>query len=77
MKNLALFGFLDSTGGVCTDTTNSMMGVSGGNNKKKIDKSIDFLRGWEEKMVSIFCLGRCEKVEVSPGPNEARSEIHT
>ena len=45
--------------------------------KKKIDKSIDFLRGWEEKMVSIFCLGRCEQVELSLGPNVARSEIYT
>ena len=34
--------------------------------KKKIDKSIDFLRGWEEKMV-----------EVSLGPNGARIEIYT
>ena len=34
-------------------------------NKKKIDKSIDFLRGWEKKMVSIFRLRRCEKVAVS------------
>ena len=33
--------------------------------KKKIDKSIDFLRGWEKKMVSIFCLRCCVKVEVS------------
>ena len=33
--------------------------------KKKIDKSIDFLRGWEKKMVSIFRLRRCEKVAVS------------
>ena len=33
--------------------------------KKKIDKSIDFLRGCEKKMVSIFCLRCCVKVEVS------------
>ena len=46
-------------------------------NKKKIDKSIDFLRGWEEKMVSIFCLRSCEEVEVSLGPNVARIEIYT
>ena len=52
--------------------TNQLM-----NNKKKIDKSIDFLRGWEEKMVSIFRLGSCGEVEVSLGPNEARSEIYT
>ena len=45
--------------------------------KKKIDKSINFLRGWEEKMVSIFRLGRCEKVGLSLGPNVARSEIYT
>ena len=45
--------------------------------KKKIDKSINFLRGWEEKMVSIFCLSCCEKVEVSLGPNKAHSEIYT
>ena len=34
-------------------------------NKKKIDKSIDFLRGWEKKMVSIFRLRRCAEVGVS------------
>ena len=34
-------------------------------NKKKIDKSINFLRGWEKKIVSIFCLRRCGKVELS------------
>ena len=45
--------------------------------KKKIDKSIDFLRGWEEKIVSIFRLRRCEKVGLSLGPNGARSEIYT
>ena len=45
--------------------------------KTKIDKTIDFLRGWEEKMVSIFCLGSCGKVELSLGPNVARSEIYT
>ena len=28
--------------------------------KKKIDKSIDFLRGWEKKIASIFCLRRCK-----------------
>ena len=33
--------------------------------KKKIDKSIDFLRGWEKKMVSIFRLRRCAEVGVS------------
>ena len=33
--------------------------------KKIIDKSIDFLRGWEKKMVSIFRLQRCAEVEVS------------
>ena len=45
--------------------------------KKKIDKSIDFLRGWEEKMVSIFRLGSCEEVGLSLGPNMAHSEIYT
>ena len=45
--------------------------------KKKIDKSIDFLRGWEEKRVSIFRLRSCGKVEVSLGPIAARSEIYT
>ena len=45
--------------------------------KKKIDKSIDFLRGWEEKMVSIFRLRSYEEVGVSLGPNVARSEIYT
>ena len=33
--------------------------------KKKIDKSIDFLRGGEKKNVSIFCLRNCEEVAVS------------
>ena len=33
-------------------------------NKKKIDKSINFLRGWEEKMDSIFCMRSCEQVGV-------------
>ena len=33
--------------------------------KKKIDKGIDFLRGGEKKMVSIFRLRRCGKVAVS------------
>jgi len=33
--------------------------------KKKIDKSIDFLRGGEKKNVSIFCLRSCEEVAVS------------
>ena len=45
--------------------------------KKKIDKSIDFLRGWEKKMVSIFCLGRCEQVGVSGDLNEAGPKIDT
>ena len=45
--------------------------------KRKIDKSIDFLKGWEEKIVSIFHLRSYEQVEVSLGPNEAASEIHT
>ena len=39
--------------------------------------SIDFLKGWEEKMVSIFHLRRCGEVEVSLGPNVASSEIYT
>ena len=30
--------------------------------------SSDFLRGWEEKMVSIFRLRCCGKVEASLGP---------
>ena len=46
------------------------------NSKKTIDKSIDFLRGWEEKMVSIFCLRSCEEVDLSLGPNGDWSEIH-
>ena len=33
--------------------------------KKKIDKSIDFLKVGQKKILSIFCLGRCEEVEVS------------
>ena len=45
--------------------------------KKKIDKSIDFLRGWEKKMVSIFRLRRCGKVAVSWGLNGAGPKIDT
>ena len=45
-------------------------------NKKKIDKSIDFLRGWEKKMVSIFRLRRCGKA-VSWGLNGAGPKIDT
>ena len=45
--------------------------------KKKIDKSINFLRGWEKKIVSIFCLRSCEQVGVSLGPNGAGPEIDT
>ena len=45
--------------------------------KKKIDKSIDFLRGGEKKIVSIFCLRSREKVGLSGGPDEAGSEIYT
>ena len=44
---------------------------------KKIVKSIDFLRGEEKKIVSIFYLGRCAKVAVSLGLNEAGPEIDT
>ena len=33
--------------------------------KKKIDKSIDFLRSGEKKIVSIFCLRCCREVGVS------------
>ena len=43
--------------------------------KKKIDKGIDFLRGGEKKMVSIFWLRRGAEVEVSWDLNEARPEI--
>ena len=46
-------------------------------NKKKIDKSIDFLRGWEKKIVSIFRLRRCGEVEVSWDLNGAGPEIDT
>ena len=45
--------------------------------KKKIDKSIDFLRGGEKKIVSIFRLGRCGKVGLSWDLNEAGPEIYT
>ena len=45
--------------------------------KKKIDKNIDFLRGWEKKIVSIFCLGRCGKVGLSWDLNEAGSKNYT
>ena len=45
--------------------------------KKKIDKSINFLRGGEKKIVSIFCLQRCEKVELSWDLNKAGPEIDT
>ena len=41
-------------------------------NTKKIDKSIDFLRGGEKKIVSIFCLQRREQVEALIG-----SELYT
>ena len=44
--------------------------------KKKIDKSIDFLRGGEKKIVSIFHLRHCEEVEVSGGLNKAGFEIY-
>ena len=44
--------------------------------RKKIDKSIDFLRGGEKKIVSIFRLGRCEQVRLSGGLNEAGPEIY-
>ena len=46
-------------------------------NKKNIDKSINFFRCWEKKIVFIFHLGRCEKVELSWGLNEAWPEIDT
>ena len=46
-------------------------------NTKKIDKSIDFLRGGEKKIVSIFRLGRCGKVGLSWDLNEAGPEIYT
>ena len=52
------------------------MSLQLGNNKKKIDKSIDFLRGGEKK-IFIFCLGSCGEVELSLGPNGAHSEIYT
>ena len=45
--------------------------------KKKIDKSIDFLRGGEKKNVSIFRLRSCGKVAVSWGLNGAGPEIDT
>ena len=45
--------------------------------KKKIDKSIHFLRGWEKKMVSIFYLRSRAEVEVSWDLNEAGPEIDT
>ena len=45
--------------------------------RKKINKDIDFLRGQEKKIVSIFCLRFCGKVGLSLGPNGARSEIYT
>ena len=45
--------------------------------KKKIDKSIDFLRGGEKKIVYTFRLQRCEKVGVSGGLNGVGPEIYT
>ena len=45
--------------------------------KKKIDKSIDFLRGWEKKSVSIFRLRSREEVVVSWDLNGAGPEIDT
>ena len=44
--------------------------------KKKIDNSIDFLRDWEEKIISIFRLRSCGEVGLSLGPNEAVFEIY-
>ena len=44
--------------------------------KKRIYKRIDFWEVWKKKKVSIFCLRRWEKVEVSPGTNGAQSEIY-
>ena len=45
--------------------------------KKKIDKGIDFLRGWEKKIVSIFRLRSREEVVVSWDLNGAGPEIDT
>ena len=45
--------------------------------KKKIDKGINFLRGGEKKMVSIFHFGRCAEVEMSWALNKAGPEIDT
>ena len=45
--------------------------------EKKIDKSIDFLRGGEKKVVFISCLGHDRKTGVSGGLNGAGSEIYT
>ena len=45
--------------------------------RKKIDKGIDFLRGGEKKMVSIFRLLRCAEVGVSWDLNGAGPEIDT
>ena len=53
------------------------MAHSGIGCKKKIDKGINFLRGGEKKMVSIFRLRRCAEVELSWGLNEAGPEIDT
>ena len=50
--------------------------VSLNHDKKKIKNSFDFLRGREKTRVSIFHLRTLGK-DVSPEPNEARSEIHT
>ena len=47
------------------------------NYKKKIDKSINFWKAGEKRIVSIFRLRRCGKVEVSWDLNEARPEIYT
>ena len=46
-------------------------------NKKKIDKGINFLRGGEKKMVSIFHLRRCAEVGLSWDFNGAGPEIDT
>ena len=45
--------------------------------RKKIHNDIDFLRGWQKKIVVFFCLRRCAKVELSLGLNEAGPEIYT
>ena len=49
--------------------------VCGGGGQKKIDNDINFLRGVEEKIISLLCFWSCEEFDVSLEPNVAVVEI--